>query len=173
MCAVSPVVHTSNISSCQKKLFQFSCGCEQLLLLWMFVITERTLWNALYNWKLQISWKSVQFHACKRTERQTDGHNEVNFTSCNFSAAPEVAGSPEAQKFDSHPIAVGVQRSSTFITLRVSFLKWNCPLHSLNEEFTSWLSHKVLFFRLIGKFLLNLMADQYSFQPSNPLYFNI
>ena len=30
MCAVSPVVHTSNISSCQKKiLFQFSRGCEQ------------------------------------------------------------------------------------------------------------------------------------------------
>jgi hypothetical protein len=29
MCAVSPAVHTSNISSCQKKLFQFSCGCEQ------------------------------------------------------------------------------------------------------------------------------------------------
>ena len=29
MCAVSPVVHKSNISSCQKKLFQFSCGCEQ------------------------------------------------------------------------------------------------------------------------------------------------
>ena len=29
MCAVSPVVHTSDISSCQKKLFQFSCGCEQ------------------------------------------------------------------------------------------------------------------------------------------------
>jgi hypothetical protein len=29
MCAVSPVVHTSNISSCQKKLFQVSCGCEQ------------------------------------------------------------------------------------------------------------------------------------------------
>ena len=29
MCAVSPVVHTSNISSCQKKLFQFSCGCEK------------------------------------------------------------------------------------------------------------------------------------------------
>ena len=27
--AVSPVVHTSNISSCQKKLFQFSCGCEK------------------------------------------------------------------------------------------------------------------------------------------------
>jgi len=26
----SPMVHTSNISSCQKKkLFQFSCGCEQ------------------------------------------------------------------------------------------------------------------------------------------------
>jgi hypothetical protein len=23
-------LHTSNISSCQKKLFQFSCGCEQL-----------------------------------------------------------------------------------------------------------------------------------------------
>jgi len=29
MCSVSPVVHTSNISSCQKKPFQFSCGCEQ------------------------------------------------------------------------------------------------------------------------------------------------
>jgi hypothetical protein len=29
MCAVSPVVHTSNISSCQKRLFQCSCGCEQ------------------------------------------------------------------------------------------------------------------------------------------------
>jgi len=30
MCAVSPVGHTSNISSCQtKKLFQSSCGCEQ------------------------------------------------------------------------------------------------------------------------------------------------
>jgi hypothetical protein len=29
MCAVSPVVHTSNISSCKKKLSQFSCGCEQ------------------------------------------------------------------------------------------------------------------------------------------------
>jgi hypothetical protein len=28
MCAVSPVVHTSNVSSCQKKL-QCSCGCEQ------------------------------------------------------------------------------------------------------------------------------------------------
>jgi len=28
---VSPVVHTSNIFSCQKKttFFQFSCGCEQ------------------------------------------------------------------------------------------------------------------------------------------------
>jgi len=30
MCAVSPVVHTSNISSCQKNFFQFSCSCEQL-----------------------------------------------------------------------------------------------------------------------------------------------
>jgi hypothetical protein len=28
MCAVSPVVHTSHISSCQKNV-QFSCGCEQ------------------------------------------------------------------------------------------------------------------------------------------------
>ena len=29
-CALSPVVHTSNMSSCQKKkLFQFSCGCEK------------------------------------------------------------------------------------------------------------------------------------------------
>jgi len=30
MCAVSPEVHTSNISNCQKKLFQFSYGCEKL-----------------------------------------------------------------------------------------------------------------------------------------------
>ena len=30
MCAESPAVHTSNISSCKKKLFQFSCVCEQL-----------------------------------------------------------------------------------------------------------------------------------------------
>jgi hypothetical protein len=29
MCAVSPAVHTSNFSSCQKKLFQCSCDCEQ------------------------------------------------------------------------------------------------------------------------------------------------
>ena len=30
MCAVSPVVHISNTSSCQKRiLFQFSCGCGQ------------------------------------------------------------------------------------------------------------------------------------------------
>ena len=30
MCVVSPVVHTSNISSCQKKkLFQFFCDCEE------------------------------------------------------------------------------------------------------------------------------------------------
>ena len=29
MCAVSPVLHTSNISSCKKKLFHFSCGYEQ------------------------------------------------------------------------------------------------------------------------------------------------
>jgi hypothetical protein len=29
MCAVSPVVHTSSFSSCQKKLVQISCVCEQ------------------------------------------------------------------------------------------------------------------------------------------------
>jgi hypothetical protein len=29
VCAMPPVVHSSNISSSQKKLFQFSCGCEQ------------------------------------------------------------------------------------------------------------------------------------------------
>jgi hypothetical protein len=29
LCAMSPVVHMSNISSCQKNFFQFSCGCEQ------------------------------------------------------------------------------------------------------------------------------------------------
>ena len=29
VCAVSPMVHTLNISSCQKKLFQFSCGYEK------------------------------------------------------------------------------------------------------------------------------------------------
>ena len=30
MCAVLPVVHSSDISSSQKKLFQFSCGCEKI-----------------------------------------------------------------------------------------------------------------------------------------------
>jgi len=29
MCAVSPLVHASNISSCQRNLFQFFCGFEQ------------------------------------------------------------------------------------------------------------------------------------------------
>jgi len=29
MCAVSPAVHSSNIPSCQIKLFQFFCGCEK------------------------------------------------------------------------------------------------------------------------------------------------
>jgi len=29
MCAVSPMVHTSNIYSCKKKKNQFYCGCEQ------------------------------------------------------------------------------------------------------------------------------------------------
>jgi hypothetical protein len=43
-------VHTSNISSCQKKLFQFSCGCEQsinvgplVFLLYIFAITENIM----------------------------------------------------------------------------------------------------------------------------------
>jgi hypothetical protein len=52
LCAVSPVVHTSNICSCQKKkLFQFSCCCEQFhlgrsigfLVIFFFVITENTV----------------------------------------------------------------------------------------------------------------------------------
>jgi hypothetical protein len=51
MCAVSPVVHTSNISSCQKELFQFSCGCEQLLLLQMFVITEDIMKHPVYQYQ--------------------------------------------------------------------------------------------------------------------------
>jgi hypothetical protein len=29
MCAVSPVVHKSNISNCQKKKLPFSCGYEK------------------------------------------------------------------------------------------------------------------------------------------------
>jgi hypothetical protein len=45
MCAVSHVVQTSNISSCQKKLFQFSCGCEQF-----HYSKSSALWNVLY-WK--------------------------------------------------------------------------------------------------------------------------
>jgi hypothetical protein len=40
MCALSPAVRTSNISSCQKKK-HFSWSCEQLLLLKTFVITEK------------------------------------------------------------------------------------------------------------------------------------
>ena len=51
MCAVSSVVHTSKISSCQKQPVQFSCGCEQfftkvgplVFLLEMFVITENIM----------------------------------------------------------------------------------------------------------------------------------
>jgi hypothetical protein len=42
MCAVSPVVHTSNISRCQKKLSQFSCGCEQFKL-------RQVLWFSCYK----------------------------------------------------------------------------------------------------------------------------
>jgi hypothetical protein len=36
MCAVSPVVHTSNTSSWGEKTFQFSCGCEQFHCLYSF-----------------------------------------------------------------------------------------------------------------------------------------
>jgi hypothetical protein len=50
MCAVSPVVHKSNISSCQKKLFQFSCAVKNCIkvgplvfLLKMFVIMENIM----------------------------------------------------------------------------------------------------------------------------------
>jgi len=52
MCAVSPVVHTSNISRCQKKnFFHFSCGCENnsvkvgplAFFLQMFVIMENIM----------------------------------------------------------------------------------------------------------------------------------
>jgi len=37
MCAMLPMVHTSNISSCQKKLLQFSYGCENSIKLGLLV----------------------------------------------------------------------------------------------------------------------------------------
>jgi hypothetical protein len=37
MWAVSPVVHTSKISSCQKQFFQFFCGCEHSIKVGLFV----------------------------------------------------------------------------------------------------------------------------------------
>jgi len=56
MCAVSPVVHTSNISSCKKKkLVQFLCGCEKFHkgrsfgFLVINVITENIMKRPVYN----------------------------------------------------------------------------------------------------------------------------
>jgi len=57
MCAVSPVVHTSNIPSCQKKnFFSFPVAVSNsikvdplVFLLLMFVITDNIIKNALYN----------------------------------------------------------------------------------------------------------------------------
>jgi len=51
MCAVSPVVHTSNISSCQKKNFLiFPVAVNNsikvgplIFLLWMFVVTDKIM----------------------------------------------------------------------------------------------------------------------------------
>jgi hypothetical protein len=70
MYAVSPVVHTSNVSSCQKKLFKFSCGCEKFYegrsfgFLVIFVITEnrmkrpvlliRLLWDSIFRHSFQM-----------------------------------------------------------------------------------------------------------------------
>jgi len=56
-CAVSPVVHTSNISSCQKKkLFSFPVAVNNsikvgplVFLLYMFVITENIMKCPVYN----------------------------------------------------------------------------------------------------------------------------
>jgi hypothetical protein len=50
MCAVSPAVHTSNISSCQKKIFSFPVAVKNstkegllVFLLEMFVIMENIM----------------------------------------------------------------------------------------------------------------------------------
>jgi hypothetical protein len=50
ICAVSPVVHTSNISSCQKNFFSFPVAVNNsikvgplVLLLYLFVITENIM----------------------------------------------------------------------------------------------------------------------------------
>ena len=57
MCAMSPVVHTSNISSCQKKNF-FNCPVAVnnsikvsplVFLLKMFVITENIMKRPVYT----------------------------------------------------------------------------------------------------------------------------
>ena len=56
MCAVSPVVHTSNITSCQKYLFSFSVAMNNsikvgplVFLLYMFVITENIMKCSVYR----------------------------------------------------------------------------------------------------------------------------
>ena len=56
MCALSPVVHTSNISSCQKKnFFSFPVAVKNsikvgplVFLLQMFVITENIMKHPVY-----------------------------------------------------------------------------------------------------------------------------
>ena len=65
MCAVSPVVHTSNISSCQteKKIFSFPVAVNNsikvgplVFLLQMFVITENIMERPVYSGTLANEW---------------------------------------------------------------------------------------------------------------------
>jgi hypothetical protein len=94
MCAVSPVVHTSNISSCQKNFFCFPVVVNNsikeaplVLLLQMFVITENNITSCIYFFILSLIQRCCQSvtQAMKRRmsgwwriigtgERVTEGH---------------------------------------------------------------------------------------------------
>ena len=73
MCSVSPVVHTSNISSCQKKknFFSFPVAVKNsievgplVFLLQMFVITENIIKRPLYFMSLNVLQINLIFLSC-------------------------------------------------------------------------------------------------------------
>jgi hypothetical protein len=85
MCAVSPVVHTSNISSYQKKPFQFPVAVNNsikvgplVFLLKIFVITENVMkrpvllqfFNLTYFW-----WSSVSSYSVRKISIQRNPDN--------------------------------------------------------------------------------------------------
>ena len=81
MCAVSPVVHTSNISSCQKKnFFRFPVVVNNsikagplVFLLEMFVINEN-IWNALYYFPKNQILGLVYTHKSQKITKAFEDH---------------------------------------------------------------------------------------------------